>query len=394
MSSDLIGEYTERHLIKVAKDLLVKKTEGTTLLDAEAEARIPRFEADELNIGQVLGKGGFGIVSEINNITLKTKDTQEGPAVKHDDEHFIHNVVQDRTFMASHFIRQGKDYRYAIKQMKKTSRDDPQIYINALVDLALEARFLAVIRHPNIIKMRAVEAGEPISPDYFIVLDRLYDILPDRLRKWKKRKGGGLKKLLDVGGKKATAFWLERLAVAYDIACALNYLHEMSIVYRDLKPENLGFDVRGDIKVFDFGLAKELHIKDRLEDGTYKLTGDTGSLRYMAPEVGQNLSYNETVDVYSFAILCWQILEIETPYEGFTIKMIESKVQKQGVRPKMNPKWDHEICDLLRQCFVGNPKRPSMRDICEIIRGVIGKMSGEAYEEMDASRKSTLSAAQ
>jgi hypothetical protein len=49
------------------------------------------------------------------------------------------------------------------------------------------------------------------------------------------------------------------------------------------KPDNLGFDVRGDVKLFDFGLAKELDVKKKLEDGTYHLTADTGSLRYMAP---------------------------------------------------------------------------------------------------------------
>lgn len=46
---------------------------------------------------------------------------------------------------------------------------------------------------------------------------------------------------------------------------------------------NQGFDVRGDVKLFDFGLAKELDEKAKLDDGTYHLTGDTGSLRYMAP---------------------------------------------------------------------------------------------------------------
>lgn len=49
------------------------------------------------------------------------------------------------------------------------------------------------------------------------------------------------------------------------------------------KPDNVGFDVRGDVKIFDFGLAKELDESKKLDDGTYHLTADTGSLRYMAP---------------------------------------------------------------------------------------------------------------
>jgi serine/threonine protein kinase len=62
-----------------------------------------------------------------------------------------------------------------------------------------------------------------------------------------------------------------------------------SVIYRDLKPDNIGFDVRGDVKIFDLGLAKEIDPKMKLADGTYNLTADTGSLRYMAPEGKQRL---------------------------------------------------------------------------------------------------------
>ena len=51
-----------------------------------------------------------------------------------------------------------------------------------------------------------------------------------------------------------------------------------------LQPDNIGFDVRGDVKIFDLGLAKELSCSKDNGDGTYQLTGDTGSPRYMAPE--------------------------------------------------------------------------------------------------------------
>lgn len=53
------------------------------------------------------------------------------------------------------------------------------------------------------------------------------------------------------------------------------------IVYRDIKPDNIGFDVRGDVKIFDLGLAKELGCSKNNGDGTYNLTGDTGSPRYV-----------------------------------------------------------------------------------------------------------------
>ena len=97
----------------------------------------------ELTIGRVLGRGGFCVVSEVTKITLKKEEPTSnnnaagGTNDKSDDEHYIHNVVQDRGFMSKHCIRKGKDYRYAIKRMQESSRKDPQTFVNAVVDLAV-----------------------------------------------------------------------------------------------------------------------------------------------------------------------------------------------------------------------------------------------------------------
>jgi serine/threonine protein kinase len=231
--------------------------------------------------------------------------------------------------------------------------------------------------------------------DYFIVLDKLFDIMPQRIVKWKKQKGkgSGISKLFDRQGLKAQAFWVERLTVAYDIACALSYLHGMNVVYRDLKPDNIGFDVRGDVKIFDFGLAKEIDPSSVLADGTYHLTADTGSLRYMAPEVFLGKTYNESCDTFSFGILAWQLFAVETPYEGFGVSSFEKIVINGGARPKIDPKWGPEMGEFLKKAFVDNPKRPAMNDACDLLREEINKLSDEEITDiLDASRKSRLSA--
>lgn len=386
----MIGEFSETHLLNVAKGVVEKKTVDSVLLDPHAEDRIPKFQLKELKLGRVLGRGGFCVVNEVTNITLLDEDKSAHGVSK--DEHYIHNIVQDRGFMASHCIRQQKDCRYAIKRVQDKSKTDPHHYVNAVVDLATEARFLAVIRHSNIIKMRAMEDASPYTPGFFVVLDKLFDIMPVRLKKWKKQEGSGLKKMM-MSKQKKINFWVERLSVAYDLSCALSYLHGMSVIYRDLKPDNIGFDVRGDVKIFDFGLAKELDQSKKLEDGTYNLTGDTGSPRYMAPEVALSKPYNETADTYSFAILCWQIFSLDAPFEHIkTVAQLEKSVVRGGVRPKIDTDWGESICRMLRESFVGNPNRPSMADNCERLRIEINRLSDEDIDEyLDESRRSRLS---
>ena len=63
--------------------------------------------------------------------------------------------------------------------------------------------------------------------------------------------------------------------------------------------ENIGFDIRGDVKVFDFGLCRSMDKVDKNKNGYgYKLTAKTGSIPYMAPEVALGQPYDEKVDVF------------------------------------------------------------------------------------------------
>jgi len=131
--------------------------------------------------------------------------------------------------MEQHCLRgTKKDCRYALKRLQASVSEDAQTFINGVVDLAIEARFLSVVRHPNIIKMRAMAVTSPYSVEqpFFVVLDRLYDILGTRLAKWKKLQPKGMGKMLDRKGKKESLLWIERITVAYDLSCALEYLHQ------------------------------------------------------------------------------------------------------------------------------------------------------------------------
>ena len=161
--------------------------------------------------------------------------------------------------MAKHYIRDGKNYRYAFKTIQSSAKKDPAQFVSSVMDLVIESRYLAVLKHPNIIKMRAVSLSSPYEEGRraFVVIDKLYNILSDLLKnQWKERMPGAFK-FLKSAKKKAQDFWIERLIAASDIASAISYLHQHGIVYRDIKPHNVGGTFEATTKC----LILVLHVK-------------------------------------------------------------------------------------------------------------------------------------
>jgi serine/threonine protein kinase len=103
---------------------------------------------------------------------------------------------------------------------------------------------------------------------------------------------------------------------------------------------------------------------DRMENGLYILTGNTGSLRYMAPEVAKGEPYDQRVDTYSFGVLFWQICSLQTPYAGMSTKMHAEKVVQQGQRPNPDRSWPLSWVDIMRRAW--DPDMTKRLDFDEI----------------------------
>jgi serine/threonine protein kinase len=257
----------------------------------------PKFQLAELQLGKLLGKGGFGSVFEIRAFVVsgqKVATQAKGFSDDLDETEYLYDCHDSkrqedaRMFIAQHCLRNNSDARYAVKQLSPEVIANAGMFYQGMCDMATETRFMSDIQHPNIVKIRAMGACDPFDEKYFIVMDRLYDTLERRIQKvWlpksKVQNSFFGKNLLDRKGTKRDELLETRIVFAYDLSAAINYLHQRKILYRDIKPENIGFDVRDDIKLFDFGLAKELKDDMKNENGVYHLTADTGSPRYMAP---------------------------------------------------------------------------------------------------------------
>ena len=130
------------------------------------------------------------------------------------------------------------------------------------------------------------------------------------------------------------------------------------------QPDNLGFDAAGSLKVFDFGLAKRMDPMDKTDTGLYRLTGNTGSLRYMAPEVAKGEPYDQRVDTFSFGILFWQICSLQTPFAGMSARAHADKVVGKGQRPNPDRSWPLSWVDIMTRSWdVDMNKRPSFEEI-------------------------------
>lgn len=139
----------------------------------------------------------------------------------------------------------------------------------------------------------------------------------------------------------------------------MTYLHSGTppVLHRDLKSANLLLDDSYTAKVCDFGLS-------RLKAQERSMTGNCGTVQWMAPEVLANQRYAEPADVYSFGIILWEMLTGECPYEGMSAIQCALAVLNRDLRPNV-PQWcPPALSALIQACWDKNPdRRPSFAQI-------------------------------
>jgi len=284
----------------------------------------------------------------------------------------------------------AKRLKVAVKVMKDkmvapplNPYDEPKIVsvpASERLKFKAEAVLLKALKHPHVVACFGVLDGE---------LDGKGEVGPPMLVQ--EFCPGGT--LLDKIKKPQSYSASEALRWLRDTAAGMEYLHSYGGTHRDLKPENVLLSVDGKAKVADFGLFRMegsgdhgegcaatstgIHVQVTRRPSTAarisemsaersdkEVTGCTGSCRYMAPECfrqGQGgdkpQTYTNKVDVFSFAILAYEVLRRKRAYEEklLTMEQVAKAVHQSGLRPSVPPNWPSEVSALLERCWAAEP---------------------------------------
>eukprot|EP00547_Thalassionema_nitzschioides_P012004 CAMPEP_0194261544 /NCGR_PEP_ID=MMETSP0158-20130606/46081_1 /TAXON_ID=33649 /ORGANISM="Thalassionema nitzschioides, Strain L26-B" /LENGTH=636 /DNA_ID=CAMNT_0039001667 /DNA_START=1 /DNA_END=1908 /DNA_ORIENTATION=+ len=218
----------------------------------------------------------------------------------------------------------------------KPSITDKEEFLKAASELWMEAKYLATLnggRHDHILRSHALIVPSQSTlrnHSLGILMDRMDETLSDRmkkkyyyLRKKQQQSSSSSSKALLFDKCCSTmqqqqqqqhdnSTKLERLVLLQQLASALAYLHKQGLVYRDVKPDNVGL-LQNNVKLMDFGLLAEFPSSENGTNDTVFLTQRCGTLRYMAPDVCLG-RYNESADVYSFSVLLWELWYLQGPF--------------------------------------------------------------------------------
>uniref|UniRef100_A0A2P2K5Z4 non-specific serine/threonine protein kinase n=1 Tax=Rhizophora mucronata TaxID=61149 RepID=A0A2P2K5Z4_RHIMU len=206
-----------------------------------------------------------------------------------------------------------------------------------------EVMMLATLKHPNIVRF----IGACRKPMVWCIVTEY-------------AKGGSVRQFLNKRQMGAVPL---KLAVkqALDVARGMAYVHGLGLIHRDLKSDNLLIFGNKSIKIADFGVA-------RIEVQTEGMTPETGTYRWMAPEMIQHRPYTQKVDVYSFGIVLWELVTGIVPFHNMTAVQAAFAVVNRGARPTIPNDCLPVLSEIMTRCWDTNPgMRPPFVEVVKML---------------------------
>jgi serine/threonine protein kinase len=319
---------------------------------ASSDSTTPTFDKDELIISETpLGKGSFSQVHQVQAINLVNHNHAGFDECEHDCTSTNNNSLRSQLAQA---VAKGTT-KVVIKHLQENLLQNRRKFHSAAADLVLEGKLLEAFEHPNIVKVHGVcSQGTSAFADgsasgYFLVLEHLDQTLDDLP--------------LEIS-------FSHKVQMASQLSKALSYLHQHDFVFRDLKPQNVGLTEDGTVKLFDFGLCRELPEASPELNQVFAMSG-VGTRKYMSPEVWRGQAYNCKADVYSLAIVLYELFSGKRAFDLYNKDMHQMFVIDEGERPTIPSDWPVELQELLQRCWSDSPNdRPTMAAVVTILESL------------------------
>ena len=376
-----------KEFITKAENLLAVVRESLHLKGSRKD--VPTLSEEEVMVGSILGSGSFSQVFQVQIIS----DEWEDPVVS-DDEDEREALLgpppesSRKTYLSMNSCTSTNSTsvpKYALKKIRADFEGDTVMTALGVKDAFYEAEILSHLpRHPHIVSLVALSKDFWEDPKSgFLLLERVSETLKHRLARWNraqqsKTTSKGLFFQFAKRRKQRLHAQYSRVnQVGLGIAHALNFLHKHGIVYRDIKPANIGFSYDGVVKLFDFGLARTT-LQQTGRGSALRLSGNAGTARYMAPEVMESSDYSLPADVHSFGILLWEICTLERPYGNYSsLEQLSDNTCKSHQRPSERKIACPRLRRLLHSCWDPDPwARPAFPLIVqELHLGVNGDVA-------------------